>query len=127
MAPFPCAGDRARPLFLLAAAALAPFLWLRPPSKTDALHRLDRNSGLRHRPATAMADEMAGPAADSYAATLWHAHMERALAAAHSHRLARVQSRQNQRRPSGIGGRTDPRIGRRRGRAMRGAGSGVRA
>ena len=68
--------------FLLAAAALAPFWWLRPPSKTDALHRLDRNSGLPHRPATAMADEMAGPAADPYAATLWHAHRERALAAA---------------------------------------------
>ncbi len=67
---------------LLAGAALAPFFWLRRPSRADALQRLDRNSGLRHRPATAMADEMAGPAADPYAASLWHAHMERALAAA---------------------------------------------
>jgi uncharacterized protein (TIGR02302 family) len=70
-------------MFLLVAlAALAPLLWLRPPRRADALHRLDRNSGLPHRPATAMADELAGPAADPYAAALWRAHVQRASAVA---------------------------------------------
>src|SRR5437870_9457073 len=57
--------------FLLTAAAFAPFLTLRTPSRTDALKRLDRNSGLPHRPATTIADEIAAPTADSYAITLW--------------------------------------------------------
>src|ERR1700730_3752680 len=39
--------------FLLAAAAFAPLLMLRLPTRIDGLKRLDRNSGLPHRPATA--------------------------------------------------------------------------
>jgi uncharacterized protein (TIGR02302 family) len=70
--------------FLLAAAAFAPFFLLRVPSRTDGLQRLDRNSGLAHRPATAIADEIAVPRADSYALALWRAHVERALRAAKS-------------------------------------------
>src|SRR5262245_22052199 len=68
--------------FLLAAAAFAPFLMLRLPSRADGLRRLDRNSGLPHRPATAMADDIATPAPDSFALALWQAHVERALRAA---------------------------------------------
>jgi uncharacterized protein (TIGR02302 family) len=68
--------------FLLTAAAFAPFLALRAPSRIDALRRLDRNSGLPHRPATAIADEIAVPTTDSYALALWRAHVERALRAA---------------------------------------------
>jgi uncharacterized protein (TIGR02302 family) len=68
--------------FLLTAAAFAPFLMLRLPSRTDGLKRLDHNSALPHRPATAIADEMAVPAKDSYAIALWRAHVERALRAA---------------------------------------------
>src|SRR5438270_8952881 len=52
--------------FLLTAAAFAPFLMLRAPSRMDALKRLDRNSGQPHRPATALADEIAVPARDGY-------------------------------------------------------------
>src|SRR6266702_8017266 len=52
--------------FLLTAAAFAPLLMLRVPSRMDGLKRLDRNSGLPHRPATAMADEIAVPTHDSY-------------------------------------------------------------
>src|SRR5499427_8925810 len=63
--------------FLLTAAAFAPFLMLRLPSRSDGLRRLDRNSGLPHRPATAMADEIAAPSEDSFALALWHAHVER--------------------------------------------------
>lgn len=68
--------------FLLAAAAFAPLLMLRAPSRMDALRRLDRNSGRPHRPATAMADEIAGPFRDNHAMALWRAHVERALRAA---------------------------------------------
>ena len=68
--------------FLLTAAAFAPFLTLRAPSRMDALKRLDRNSGQPHRPATAIADEIAVPERDSYAMALWRAHVERALRAA---------------------------------------------
>jgi uncharacterized protein (TIGR02302 family) len=68
--------------FLLTAAAFAPLLMLRMPSMTDGLRRLDRNSGLPHRPATAIADEIAAPAKDSYAVALWRAHVERALRSA---------------------------------------------
>src|SRR5262249_57527123 len=68
--------------FLRTAAAFAPFLMLRLPSRTDGLRRLDRNSGLPLRPATAMADEIAAPTEDSFSLALWHAHVERALRAA---------------------------------------------
>ncbi len=68
--------------FLLAAAAFAPFLMLRIPSRMDGLRRLDRNSGLPHRPATAIADEIAAPTEDSFSIALWRAHVERALRAA---------------------------------------------
>ncbi len=68
--------------FLLAAAAFAPLLMLRLPTRNDGLKRLDRNSGLPHRPATAMADEIAAPTKDSYSVALWRAHVERALRAA---------------------------------------------
>src|SRR5882724_2965848 len=67
--------------FLLTAAAFAPVLMLRVPSRIEGLRRLDRNSGLPHRPATAIADEIAAPTED-YSVALWHAHIERALRAA---------------------------------------------
>jgi uncharacterized protein (TIGR02302 family) len=68
--------------FLLASAAFTPILMLRVPSRMDGLRRLDRNSGLPHRPATAIADEIAVPSKDSYSLALWRAHLERALRAA---------------------------------------------
>jgi len=68
--------------FLLTAAAFAPVLMLRVPSRSEGLRRLDRNSGLPHRPASAIADEIAVPTEDSYSVALWRAHIERALRAA---------------------------------------------
>jgi uncharacterized protein (TIGR02302 family) len=68
--------------FLLTAAAFAPLLALRVPSRAQSLRRLDCNSGLPHRPATAMADEIAVPTHDSYSVALWRAHIERVLRAA---------------------------------------------
>jgi hypothetical protein len=68
--------------FLLTAAAFAPLLMLRVPSRIEGLRRLDRNSGLPHRPATAIADEIAVPTEDSFSVALWRAHIERTLRAA---------------------------------------------
>ncbi len=67
---------------LIGAAALLPLLRLRLPSRTETLHRLDRNSGLRHRPATTISDKIAGETDDGHALALWRAHIERALRSA---------------------------------------------
>ena len=66
----------------LAVAALVPLGYLRVPAVTDGLRRLDRVSGLRHRPATAIADELAVTNKDPYSLALWNAHIARSLQAA---------------------------------------------
>ena len=63
-------------------AALIPLGLLRMPAMREGLSRLDRGSGLAHRPATAIADELAVTSKDPYSLALWNAHVERALAAA---------------------------------------------
>ena len=68
--------------FLLAVAATLPLLRLRLPTREDALRRLDRRSGLPHRPATAIADDMAAGTTDPSSIIIWRAHVERALRAA---------------------------------------------
>jgi uncharacterized protein (TIGR02302 family) len=73
---------RAAGLGLFIALALwtaFPFLFLRLPGIADVLHRLDRVSGLRHRPATTLADRLAVNAHDPYAVALWNAHVARSL------------------------------------------------
>jgi uncharacterized protein (TIGR02302 family) len=67
---------------VVAIAAAVPFVFLRIPGARDGLSRLDRGSGLRHRPATTIADELAVTPKDPYSLALWNAHVERALAAA---------------------------------------------
>jgi len=69
-------------LFVLTAAASVPLLRLRIPTRIEGLQRLDRLSGLPHRPATAVTDEMATTVGDSFSLALWRAHVERALTAA---------------------------------------------
>ena len=69
-------------LALLTVAALVPLGFLRLPAATDGLRRLDRVSGLLHRPATAIADQLAVSHKDPYSLALWNAHVERALSAA---------------------------------------------
>ena len=66
----------------LAVAAAIPFAFLRMPDAPDALRRLDRQSGLTHRPATTIADALAVSAQDPYSLALWNAHVERARQAA---------------------------------------------
>jgi uncharacterized protein (TIGR02302 family) len=67
---------------VLTAAATFPLLFVRFPGVDTGLRRLDRVSGLPHRPATTIADEIATTREDPWALALWRAHVERALAAA---------------------------------------------
>jgi len=52
-----------------------------------ARHRLEQDSGLTHRPLTALEDRLAGGVDDGAARALWHAHLLRAAAAARRLRL----------------------------------------
>jgi uncharacterized protein (TIGR02302 family) len=73
---------RAAGLILFGALALwaaFPFLFLRLPGFADALQRIDRASGLRHRPATTLADRLTVNAQDPYTLALWNAHVARSL------------------------------------------------
>src|SRR5256714_3554447 len=90
--------------FLLTAAAFAPLLMLRVPSRIEGLRRLDRNSGLPHRPATAIADEIAVPTEDSYSVALWRAHIERTLRAAKTLRAGTPMPRLPRRAPLSLRG-----------------------
>ena len=63
---------------LLALGALLPLVRFRWPSREEALGRLDRGTGIRHRPATALTDTLATQ--DPVALALWQAQRERTLA-----------------------------------------------
>ena len=71
-------------LIVLVAVAAVPLLRFRLPSTFDGLRRLDRGSGLAHRPATALADELAAGEQDQVSLALWRAHVEQALRAANA-------------------------------------------
>ena len=63
---------------LLALSALFPLVRFRWPSREEGLSRLDRGTGIRHRPATALADTLVSQ--DPVARALWQAQRERTLA-----------------------------------------------
>jgi uncharacterized protein (TIGR02302 family) len=66
-------------LFVIAAlVALFPLIRFRWPRREEALSRLDRGSGIAHRPATALTDTVATQ--DPVALALWQAQRERTLA-----------------------------------------------
>jgi uncharacterized protein (TIGR02302 family) len=70
-------------LFALGLAVAAiPLLRVRLPSGIEGLRRLDRGSGLPHRPATAIADDLAVTASDPVSLALWRAHLELVIRAA---------------------------------------------
>src|SRR5882724_2049381 len=71
-------------LIVLIAVAAVPLFRFRLPSTFDGLRRLDRGSGLSHRPATALADELGAGEQDQVSRALWRAHVEQALRAAHA-------------------------------------------
>jgi uncharacterized protein (TIGR02302 family) len=63
---------------LLALGALLPLIRFRWPTREAALARLDRGTGIRHRPATALTDTLATK--DPISRALWQAQRERTLA-----------------------------------------------
>ena len=63
---------------LLALGALFPLFRFRWPSRDEALNRLDRGTGIRHRPATTLTDTLVSQ--DPVARALWQAQRERTLA-----------------------------------------------
>ena len=71
-------------LVVLIAVAAVPLFRFRLPSTFDGLRRLDRGSGLKHRPATAIADDLAAGEHDQVSLALWRAHVEQALRAANA-------------------------------------------
>ena len=69
---------------VLALGALATLARFRVPTRAQKLARLDRDSGLPHRPATAMEDQLANASDDPTTQALWALHrarMERAAQA----------------------------------------------
>ena len=84
---------------VLTAAATVPLMFVRFPSRHDGLRRLDRNAGIAHRPATAIADELATSKSDPWSVALWRAHVERALLAATTLRAGRPAPRLDLRDP----------------------------
>ncbi|MGE0753460.1 MAG: DUF4175 family protein [Variibacter sp.] len=66
----------------LVVASLVPLFRLRLPSYRDCLQRLDLESHLPHRPATAILDDLAVGQADAGSQALWKAHVLRAIAEA---------------------------------------------
>jgi uncharacterized protein (TIGR02302 family) len=87
---------------VLTVAALVPFALVRFPSRYDGLRRLDRNTNLPHRPATAIGDELATPTSDPWSMALWRAHLERALLAARTLRAGRPAPRLDLRDPIAV-------------------------
>jgi len=64
---------------LLALASLVRLRHFRWPDRRQALSRLDRESGVRHRPATTLTDTLSTD--DPFARTLWQAERQRMLGA----------------------------------------------
>ncbi len=70
-------------LALFAAALLAAIIYagrVRIPSRAEAIRRIERVSGVKHRPASSFEDQLTGAAPDSTTAALWQAHRARLAA-----------------------------------------------
>jgi uncharacterized protein (TIGR02302 family) len=89
---------------VLTAAATAPLLFVRFPTKAEGLRRLDQVSGVAHRPATSLADTIATPRDDPWSVALWRAHLERALRSARALRAGLPAPRLAARDPMALRG-----------------------
>jgi uncharacterized protein (TIGR02302 family) len=76
--PFPARVAGIGLFVVLALGALLPMIRFRWPTREEGLSRLDRGSGIRHRPATALSDTLA--TRDPVAQALWQEQRERTLA-----------------------------------------------
>lgn len=91
------------------AAAFAAALWWglrrwRWPSHAEALHRLEADSGLSHRPLTHLEDRQASNLVDPWAAVLWAQHRKRLLAGLDQLNLAPPRSDLARRDPLALRG-----------------------
>jgi uncharacterized protein (TIGR02302 family) len=78
-------------LVVLAALLLVPFIYIarfRLPSRSASLGRIDRDSGLPHRPATTLDDQLANAGSDPATTALWRLHKQRAEAVASQLKIA---------------------------------------
>jgi uncharacterized protein (TIGR02302 family) len=71
----------------MVAALIDAALRLRLPRGPVARRRVERESGLAHRPLAALGDTIAAGADDPASVALWHAHLDRMAAAARSLRV----------------------------------------
>ena len=78
--------------------ALAPLFWLRWPTSRDIAARLDRDSGMAHRPATSLSDTLAN-ADDPMTRALWEAHRAQLSRSIEATRVARPAPRMVERDP----------------------------
>ncbi len=78
--------------------ALAPLFRLRWPAARDIAARLDRDSGVAHRPATSLSDTLAN-ADDPMARALWAAHQAQLSKSIEATRVARPAPRMVERDP----------------------------
>jgi len=72
-------------LVVFAALLVVPFIAFarfRLPSRAASLGRIDRDSGLPHRPATTLDDQLANAGSDPTTTALWRLHKQRAEAVA---------------------------------------------
>jgi uncharacterized protein (TIGR02302 family) len=75
--PFFARAIGVRLFVVIALAALFPLAWFRWPTRAEALSRLDRGTGVRHRPVTTLTDTLTSQ--DPVARALWQAQRERTL------------------------------------------------
>jgi uncharacterized protein (TIGR02302 family) len=92
--------------FFVAFAGAAFFAWygFRSPTSSDAKRRLERESGLDHRPLTAIEDKLALGGGDPYAEALWRAHWERVRAKVKDLRVGAPRPRVARRDPLALRG-----------------------
>ncbi|MCW5774625.1 MAG: DUF4175 family protein, partial [Rhodospirillaceae bacterium] len=92
--------------FGLALLVSAWFAWrgFRRPTASDAKRRLERESGLDHRPLTAAEDKLALGGGDPYAEALWRAHWERVRAKVRDLRVGTPRPRVAARDPLAVRG-----------------------
>jgi uncharacterized protein (TIGR02302 family) len=83
-------------------ASLVPLVRWRRPGHAEALRRLDLGSGVPHRPATAISDEVAVGRYDPASVALWQAHLDRALRFAQNLRAGFPRPRLSSRDPYAI-------------------------
>ena len=88
---------------LLGSAFLA-WYGFRRPTGADAKRRLERESGLDHRPLTAIEDKLALGGGDPYAEALWRAHWERVRAKVKNLRVGAPRPRVAARDPLAVRG-----------------------